>query len=274
MICRFFCPAKVNLFLSVGPLDLIGYHPIRTVFQAVGLYDELIISNETEQTQIVCNSPEFPLENTLSKTLYYLKELTPIPPLHIELNKNIPVKSGLGGGSSDAAILLLGLQKFLKSPLPEDHLFTIATAVGKDVPFFLVGGCAKGEGYGDKVTPLPDIPKCWMLIVKPPVDTPTPEAYSKLDRIEHSWCPFTESISYYNDFELVAPPECLQIKQALINSGAQAALLCGSGSAVFGQFSTEKAAEEAQKQIIKLGYTETYLVPTLSRKESLQSLWM
>jgi 4-diphosphocytidyl-2-C-methyl-D-erythritol kinase len=96
------CPAKVNTFLSVGPRDARGYHPLRTVFQAVGLFDEVSISTAPHD-EIDCDWDGLPTENTLTKSLRLLRELAPIPPLHITLKKRIPSQAGLGGGSSDAA---------------------------------------------------------------------------------------------------------------------------------------------------------------------------
>jgi hypothetical protein len=105
------CPAKVNLFLSVGPKDETGYHPLHTIFQAIGLCDDLYLTPTDDETTLDCNWPWLPEQNSVSKALSLVSEIATVPPLKIELVKHIPMQSGLGGGSSDAAGLLRGIQK-------------------------------------------------------------------------------------------------------------------------------------------------------------------
>src|SRR5256885_14356896 len=111
------CPAKINEFLSVGPRDERGYHPIRTIFQAISLFDELTIT-EAEEDSFACNI-DLPERNTLTKALSLVKEFVDVPPLAITLKKEIPTGAGLGGGSSDAAGLLRRINEFAKFPLRE-----------------------------------------------------------------------------------------------------------------------------------------------------------
>lgn len=259
------CPAKVNRFLSVGPKDARGYHPIRTIFQAVGLFDELAIS-PSDRNRVTSNWEGLPEENTLMRALKLVAEIAPVPPLAIHLTKRIPAQSGLGGGSSDAAGLLRAVPLLVQAPLNEPELQSVALAVGADVPFFLVGGRAKAEGYGEKLTPLPDEPRQWLLIARPDVDCPTGPMYGRLDEISYSWEPFTATSEPYNDFERVAPCECLDLIERLQALGARASGLSGSGSAVYGIFDSPEHAKIAQS-----GITEnSWVVPTLSRQESLR----
>lgn len=240
------CPAKVNLFLAVGPVDHRGYHPIRTIFQAIDLFDVLRIEVIEGEDQIVCNWDDLPSDNTLTKTLRFARELIPVPPLRIELDKNIPSESGLGGGSSDAGGLLRAFKNIVYPPPPEDFLFDVAAAVGKDVPFFLMGGRARGEGYGERLTPLETNLESWYVVVRPnDVGCSTREAYRKMDSLSFPFREFSDELDMYNDFERVAPCECLEIVETFGAYGARGALLCGSGSAVFGLFEQESVARMA-----------------------------
>lgn len=263
MTVRVFCPAKVNTFLAVGPPDSRGYHPLRTVFQAVGLFDELHISRAGEDS-IVCDWDSLPPDNTLTRTLRLIREAVVVPPLHIQLSKHIPSQSGLGGGSSDAAGLIRGLRPFLPAPLSEGFLQDVAISVGADVPFFLVGGRARGEGYGEQLTPMPDEPRRWLVLAKPDYGCSTPEMFRALDSIEREWREFPAEDELYNDFERACPCGCLELIDRLISLGADDAGLSGSGSAVFGRFPSEEVAAEAARGM----EGEVWVVPTLSRQES------
>jgi 4-diphosphocytidyl-2-C-methyl-D-erythritol kinase len=260
------CPAKVNTFLSVGQRDSRGYHPLRTVFQAVGLFDDLAISTATEDV-IVCDWSALPADNTMTKALRLLRELAPIPPLHIELTKRIPSEAGLGGGSSDAAGIIRFARKNYSETVSERFAREVAIAVGVDVPFFLVGGCARGTGYGEVLELLPDLPTSWLLIVKPEESVSTAEAYSALDSSPRVWKEFSDEP--YNDFARVAPCVCGEIAERLQVHGASHALLCGSGSAVYGAFCDEASALKAKDRMAAEEFSDSWVAPTLTREESL-----
>lgn len=246
MTLEVLCPAKVNLFLAVGPLDHRGYHPIRTVFQAIDLCDVLRFRVADGEDRIECDWDGLPEENTMTRTLRLVRELIPVPPLHIELEKRIPAESGLGGGSSDAGGLLRALRKIVYPAPPEEFLHDVAAAVGKDVPFFLLGGRARGEGYGERLTPLPDPQGGWYVVVRPHgVGCSTKEAYARLDAMSYPFREFSNELDMYNDFERVAPCESLEYIETFGAYGARGALLCGSGSAVFGLFDDENSARMA-----------------------------
>lgn len=247
------CPAKINTFLSVGPPDHKGWHPLRTVFQAVELADLLTVHFGHNEPGVFSSWPGMPGENTLTKTLRLVEESAALPPMRIELEKSIPVQSGLGGGSSDAAGLLMVLQSVFPEALPDHFMKEIAFSVGADVPFFLMGGRARGEGYGEILFPQDDLPKEWLVIVQPEVRVSTPEAYRQLDSIPRKWAGFECENQDINDFELAAPTECLEIKTRLRQRGARSAMLTGSGSAVFGLFGQdEEKAAMAQKEMSAL----------------------
>jgi 4-diphosphocytidyl-2-C-methyl-D-erythritol kinase len=264
------CNAKVNLFLSVAPKDARGYHPIRTIFQAIGLSDTLTIETGAAETRIECDWEGLPEQNTLTKTLGFLQEVASVPPLAIRLEKRIPAESGLGGGSSDAAGLLRALSQAMPGAIADPELMRIAAAVGADVPFFLVGGLAKGEGYGERLAPLPDAPREWLLVLKPEEGAGTREMYAALDRIAYPWRDFPTGDELYNDFERVARPGSLSLIERLTAAGARDAGLTGSGSVVFGRFPSEAAAREAEARVAQLSQRRMWVVPTMTREESLR----
>lgn len=261
------CPAKINPFLAVGSPDAKGYHPLRTVFQAVGAFDVLTIEHAKE-AGFTCNLTTLPLENTVTKALRLVQEASVVPPLHIHLEKRIPVESGLGGGSSDAAGLLRGIDAFLPAPLTKAFKHDVAVSVGADVPFFLVGGRARGEGYGEILTPLPDLEPFWILLVRPSFGCSTPEMFRELDAKQYDWRDFGED-ELYNDFERVAPCGCLELIEEILGAGAKDAGLTGSGSAVFGRFESEDVAKMARQRLAS-AYPFVEVAPTLSRSDSLR----
>jgi 4-diphosphocytidyl-2-C-methyl-D-erythritol kinase len=263
------CPAKLNLFLAVGPLAASGWHPVRTVMQTISIADELVIERSGGvRHEVLSDWPDLPEENTLTKTLRLAAEYIEIPPLRIQLTKRIPAQSGLGGGSSDAGGLLRALNRFLMRPLAPAEMQDIACAVGADVPFFLHWGSrhqgtAKAEGFGEQVTGLPSLPPLPIVVAKPSAHGPTAEMYQRLDEQSYPFRPFPDllgaghgSLSFepYNDFERVAPCECLELKERMQIAGASQAALTGSGSAVYGVFASEADAESAAIQLRSEGW--------------------
>jgi len=261
------CPAKINTFLSVGPPDSAGYHPLRTVFQAVSIVDSLSIRPSDNDT-VDCVGMELPTSNTITKTLAFVRELVPVPPLAVRLVKGVPAQSGLGGGSSDASGLLRLLSRLVPGGLPDHFCHEVAAAVGADAPFFLVGGRAIGEGYGEKLTPLPDLPRREMVVVMPGEGRSTVEAYKSLDVVPREWRELDPG-AFHNDFESVAGPASLHAVERLKAQGARAAQLTGSGSAVFGVFGSAEAASRAADALASESIGKVYRCHTLTREESL-----
>lgn len=260
------CPAKINTFLAVGPVDEYGYHPIRTVFQAVGLYDILAIEHATEPA-ITSNWDGLPPDNTLSKTLRFVSEYALVPNLLIHVEKRIPTQSGLGGGSSNAAGLLRAIQPFLPQRLDDSILHDIASAVGKDVPFFLNGGRAIGEGYGEVLTPIAPSAYAWAVIAQPESSCSTAAMYDALDRITYDFHALDDHDETYNDFERVAPPDCLELIEQLRTSGLLSGL-SGSGSAAFGLAKSEAEALRVASRI-QAPFVATVPLPSGTEKGSL-----
>lgn len=261
-----FCPAKLNLFLAVGKLDARGYHPIRTVFQSLNFGDLVIVEPGEDEVEFI--GEEVPVANTVSRTLRLLREIAPIPALKVTVHKRIPSQAGLGGASTDAAGLLRATWK-LAPFLPKPEMAGIAQAVGADVSFFLVGGRARGEGYGEVLTPLADSTIKHVVLIKPNVDCPTGPMYGRLDALEFPFREFPNDDDLYNDFERVAPCESMDWAERLQVHGSSAAGLSGSGSAVFGLFETAESAESASQALKAEGAPFVHATRFATRLESL-----
>lgn len=283
--------AKVNLALDVLSREPNGYHRLHTVMQTISLHDTVILSVGNPGIRIMCNDPAVPTdENNLmyKATLRFFGTLDMKPSIDIVLTKRIPMQAGLGGGSSDAASVLIGLNKMLGNPLGIEDLAAISAQIGSDVPFFLIGGTALVSGFGEYVEPLPDFPMTSILIVKPPFGISTAWSYNRLDEIRQQgttalsnktesgfmveeiraarWISALEYV--HNDLELPSiesHPEIVGIKRALIESGAIVSLMCGSGSAVFGIYPHEESARNAAANLGRYG--EVYVGNTIGRNK-------
>jgi len=263
--------AKINLTLRVLGKRADGYHDLDTIFQTVSLQDTIEMS-PLDQPHIIlsCNDRSLSVgeDNLVIRAARALRDgRASSKGARIHLKKRIPVQAGLGGGSSDAAVTLIGLARLWDlSPTKED-LIAIASQLGADVPFFLFGGTARGTGSGDKLELLADVAEKFLLIVKPNAKVNTSDAYKALDErsltTHNSKTILSTSVakqvfdrvdfaSLTNDFEVVAfdlAPETRRAKAALLKAGANAALLAGSGSAVFGVFDSEDAQRRAIQAI-------------------------
>jgi 4-diphosphocytidyl-2-C-methyl-D-erythritol kinase len=277
--------AKVNLALCVLGRRPDGYHDIQTVFQTIDLGDELKFQ-DSPQIELRCeNLPGVRQEeNLVWKAASMLASASGTGKgAFITLNKQIPAGAGLGGGSGDAAATLLGLRRFWNLSVSDSDLCGMAARLGSDVPFFLNGGTALGEGRGERIRPLPDFPSEHLVIIFPGIHVSTAEAYRSLNLgltsslEDHRIQRFIgqeqagDSIltGIFNDFEvtiLAAYPPIREAKAFLEERGATATLLSGSGSSVFGFFSDEESAFAVSRKVMR----ETWRVfpaKTLSRAE-------
>jgi len=287
-------PAKINLGLRIlGPRP-DGYHELRTVFQTISLADRVEVAYSRRAAagvRLSCSDPALQGENNLAaRAARALLERGHWPGgVRIRLDKRIPTGGGLGGGSSDAAAVLLALRRLLNPPPPADVLQEIAAGLGSDVPFFLLGGRAVGAGRGEEVYPLPDLSRRWLLLVIPDQRVDTAEAYRALrkarrksltpqqqQRMINVFCSeINEADSrgdlpaaLSNDFEeiLFSPfPAFQDWKRRLVEMGASAAMLSGSGSALFGVFPDRAAAVSASRRFGSFP-GRLSVVSTLSRR--------
>jgi len=181
--------AKINLRLEILGKRADGFHELRTIFQTIGLKDELRLKSRRKPgIELRVTGNESLSSEPIQKNLVYRAvdalrhELKMRDGVAIELRKTIPAGRGLGGGSSDAAAALLGYLRLTKKQIAADRLFEIAATLGADVPFFMEGGRALGIGKGDEIYAIPDSPKLHILVVSPKaIQVPTPDAYRWLN---------------------------------------------------------------------------------------------
>ncbi|HLY03194.1 MAG TPA: 4-(cytidine 5'-diphospho)-2-C-methyl-D-erythritol kinase [Candidatus Cybelea sp.] len=245
-------PAKINLTLEVLALRSDGYHGVRSVMVPLDLADELTIEPST-RFGFECDRRDLAGEQNLAVAA--LRALgNELPPVRMVLLKKIPVRAGLGGGSSDAAAVLRAAMAGAFGSAPRRDWMPIAKSLGSDVPFFLAGTAALVEGTGERVTPAGAIPAWHVLIVKPPVDVSTAQAYREIDALQRPQRPRNGCVSIamlealqraefarvqtllQNDFHegtAARTPEVMAALEALRAAGAGNALLAGSGSCVF-----------------------------------------
>lgn len=258
-------PAKINYLLDVIGKRPDGYHDLRMIMQRVNLCDEITLSlTDTPDITVTCNSdnaPDGPDNIAWKAARVMLDRSGSTCGVNIRITKNIPVAAGLGGGSSDAATVLMGLNTLLNVNLTEHELMRIGAQLGADVPFFVFRKPALAEGIGDRLTPLPDMPKCWILLVNPGVHVSTAWVYRSLqltNRGELNTLPrFFSSIEQVvsimsNDLESVTIPKypvIADIKTRLVELGAVGSMMSGSGSTVFGVFKDFDVAEAARHEL-------------------------
>jgi 4-diphosphocytidyl-2-C-methyl-D-erythritol kinase len=260
--------AKINLTLRVGPRREDGFHEVRSLMQSIALHDTLTFSVRKGPFGLSCRMPGVPADQTnlvwkAATTLWTALGREGEPrDIHVKIEKSIPSQAGLGGGSSNAAATLVGLQTLWGSRLPRRELMRVAASLGSDVPFFLLGGTALATGRGEDLYPVEDIQKFGVVIIKPSFGVGTAEAYRWLDddraaglpdgaagrEIEVGWP--TGGVALQND--LTGPvarrhPAIQEVLDALVAEGAQGAQMSGSGSAVFALFSETVASRAARR---------------------------
>ncbi len=263
-------PAKVNLYLGVLGKRPDGYHDIETLFQAIDIYDDISLKKRPNGTVIeVLGHPELETaENTALRAHAWLEAyIRQRLPVTIVMRKRIPMAAGLGGGSSDAAAVLLGLRALYDLDLGDDELGIGAVSVGADVPFFLKGGAAVGEGIGEKLTPI-DIPRDYsVLLVNPGFPVSTARVYQLYSRGltgRFAACRLWQLLKdhaavedlLHNDLQLVCEtlyPEIGQVRKSLAAAGIGETLMSGSGPTVFGVVRDDHSMPTPEDLISVLG---------------------
>jgi len=255
--------AKINIGLKIINQKPNSYHNIETVFQELEFHDVITITKTNEEFQLSSNNEEFPVSttNTCAQAYFKLKKEFPaLEGVKIHVNKNIPMGGGLGGGSSNAASAMIGINKLYNIGLTKTELKNISKNIGADVPFFIEGGVQHGKGTGDRLTPLNIKLPFIILLIFPNIAVNTRWAYSQIrnklempikavnfaDLIEKDIIPFQ---LFENDFEKIVfstYPEIGLIKSKLLDNNASFASLSGSGSTVFGFFNDEADAISAE----------------------------
>jgi 4-diphosphocytidyl-2-C-methyl-D-erythritol kinase len=307
--------AKINLNLRVGGLRADGYHDLRTVFQALALHDTLTFVARPGPFGLESSDARLPADpgnliwRAADLVWQHLRRDGPVRDVAVRIEKRIPMRAGLGGGSADAAAALLGFARLWDPQLPPADLAALGRRLGADVGFFFTGGAALGLGRGDEIYPLADLPRLGVLLVVPAFEVATADAYRWLDddrergragettsectdshvgatwgagrrtpdvasalRIPRStWPPPACEIA--NDFQPVVTarhPEIAEIVRALIAAGAAAAAMTGSGSTVFGLFDQDEVLAAAAQVLDGFGHS-IERTRTLPRREYLRA---
>ena len=259
--------AKINLGLDVIGRRENGYHDVRMVMQTVGLYDRIIMTRiPEEEIRIKTNIGFLPVNenNLVYKAIMLMKNKYKLDGgIEVDLNKFIPVAAGMAGGSSDAACALFGMNRLFELNVPMRELMKLGVEIGADVPYCLMRGTALAEGIGEKLTRLPDMPFCHILIAKPPVNVSTKLVYEKLDNTDVKLHPDIDGIIEaikLKDVALVLEsvtvplyPVIDSIKKDMIEHGAINAMMSGSGPTVFGIFPDEQSMIACQQFLRQKG---------------------
>ena len=277
--------AKLNLTLDILGKREDGYHDLRMVMQSITLADTLTLEeNRGEGLRVSANLRFLPTgEKNLAAAaaLRFWEALGREPEdLDIRIEKRIPVCAGMAGGSSDAAAVLRALNQRVGEPFSPKELARLGERVGSDVPYCVLGGTALAEGRGEVLTPLPPLPRCWVVACKPDFPISTPELFAQADRVKLRRRPDTAGLvaaleagdlggvarRMYNVFEDVLPARLYtrvaEIKNILIQCGALGANMSGSGPTAFGLFDRLEAAQEARACLAQR-YRDTFLCETV-----------
>lgn len=253
--------AKINLSLDILRKRKDGYHELKMIMQTVSLYDEIYIE-KSDTVSIECNKDDIPLnnKNLAWKAADAFFNYTSINSgCKIKLIKHIPDGAGLGGGSSDAATVLLALNEIYNTNITNEELINIAVKIGADVPFFILKGTCLAEGIGEKLTKIENNTDPYILIHKPSFSISTKWAYENLkldnknnynvdkivENLKDKNYNFKDIFNYLEDVSVSKYPQINDIKNKMKNYGATAALMSGSGSSVFGIFTDKNAAQTA-----------------------------
>ena len=276
---RVLAPAKVNLFLRIVGVRDDGYHLLDSLMIPVGLCDEIQLTVQKVRnaggSQIIvrCDEPSIPNNETnlaYRAAALICQDAGVSVRMTIEIEKRIPAGAGLGGGSSDAAAVLTALNVELGLHWPAERLGALAVRLGADVPFFIRCQPARVGGIGEELTPITLPFDRWFVLVVPPFEVSTPWAYRRFDELpaehsasanpafSHSGGGWPRPEQYINDLEravIPSHPVIQTIKAELLTRQAEAALMSGSGSAVFGVFRDQAAAKQAALELARQGRT-------------------
>jgi len=276
--------SKINLTLNILGKRQDGYHNIETIMQSINLADRIFIKEEKEGIKIKCNHSQVPID---AQSLAYrsaekiLKRYRIKKGVKIEIDKKIPLASGMAGGSANSASILVGINKLFALNLSNEDLRGMGEELGMDVPFCIQNGTALAYHRGEKVTPLSPInPPLWIVIINPGFEIPTKWAYNNLDlslikREKNNTKAMLEALkegeargiakNLFNSFEeliIKKYPEIGKIKDRLIEEGTLGALMSGSGSTVFGIAQNKEKAFKIYKKL-KSQYKSIWIVHTI-----------
>lgn len=276
--------AKINLGLDVVRRREDGYHEVRMIMQTIHLYDLLEIQKIREpEIQIVSNLSFLPVNenNLVYKAARLLQEEFALTDgISVKLTKRIPVAAGMAGGSTDAAAMLYAMNQLYDLGLSRRELMKRGVQIGADVPYCLMRGTALAEGIGEKLTQLPPMIKCPVLIAKPSISVSTKFVYQNLKLDEQTNHPDIDALMKdirEKDFDGVCAhmrnvlesvtipnyPVIAEIKQQMMRSGAKASMMSGSGPTVFGLFEDGETAKRALREMKRSGLAKQVYLTTI-----------
>ena len=266
--------AKINLGLDVLGKREDGYHEVRMIMQTIRMYDQLDMRKSVEPgIHLTTNKKYIPVDenNLVWRAAKLMMDTCGIMEgVSIHLHKVIPVAAGMAGGSSDAAATLVGMNRLFHCGLSKEKLMELGVQIGADVPYCVLRGTALAEGIGEKLTVLPPMPDCWILIGKPGISVSTKYVYTTLDLNtdtvhqdidgmkkaleDGNLYGITERMgNVLQDVTIPAYPEVERIKEQMKTLGAVNAMMSGSGPTVFGIFDNEEKAQEACQKLRESG---------------------
>ena len=266
--------AKINLSLRISAVREDGFHDVQTLLQAIDLFDRVKCETRRGPFEIRCDMPGVPIDDRnlvwkAAQLLWDASGRTGEPKgAIVTLQKQIPMMAGLGGGSSDAAAALIGLRRLWKVRVSDDQVHALASRLGSDVPFFLLGGTALGLGRGDELYPLANLPRYWVVLAIPPFGIATPDAYRWFDdarekrsalpppHSRNGAIPLLPNVHFENDLEAPVAarhPAIAELKRRLADRGALLAAMSGSGSTVFGIFPSASSVRRAARTVTSTG---------------------
>lgn len=273
-------PAKINLFLQITGKRADGYHELVSLMCCVSLYDKLDLQFGAGRIQIECQDPLVPRDETnlahRAATVFF-DALKKREGVKIFIEKHIPVAAGLGGGSSNAGAVLLGLNRHYGQPFSDQQLAGLGVGIGADVPFFLLQRPALATGIGQKLEIFKGLIPYKILLVYPGFPVSTVHVYRKLNlrltkcekkfkRYPFNKSKFDAALHLCNDLETVALqeyPAIVPVKQQVLEQGAAGVLMSGSGPTVFGLFADADRALGAKKALAAVDNWQTFLVDML-----------
>ena len=240
--------AKLNLGLEVTGRRADGYHTLDTLFQTIDFFDEIdIVPNRSGRIEVFGSDPRIAWDetNTVSRAIHAVLDRYSLEEgFTVRVKKNIPPGAGLGGGSGNAAVILLYLNSYFGLDLSLAELTALATAIGADVPFFLLGGTAHAQGIGDILSPAPPLGERWFALVTPPLEVPTGMVFSRLSLTNRARAGTMTTFLETGDFSVLENhlepvsfacfPQIGQIKAQMANLDLDMVLMSGSGATVFG----------------------------------------
>ena len=273
-------PAKLNLSLEITGVDEKGYHLLDMMMQTVSVFEHITLTPQ-DDISMSSNARYIPTDskNVAVKAAEKFFEYTGVKGgVHIHINKTVPIKAGMAGGSADAAGVIVGLDYMYGTNLTVEQMCEIGLKCGSDIPFMIHGGTKRIQGTGDIILPAPQMPDCYFVICMPTSGVSTPQAYANFDAMGVKANVDNEKlinaikandlagIAKYmaNDLELAAGSEYTQpIKEALIRLGAVGSMMTGSGAAVYGIFDSEEKAQQAAAALKEKSACEKYSIKSV-----------